>query len=428
MREEKKKKRGLKTLEEFGTIQGNNKEKEEVMGTITKYPFDLKDKEGWLKIRTDLAKQGRLGGSDIGSAVGDNPYKSPYALWCEMIGLYTPEDISEKEAIKQGVMFEAAVADRFAKESGIQVEEVPYIFTNSDAPHLFATPDRLCLDGESGLECKTAKEIVMKKFPQGDFPQQYFDQCCCYLKVTERKRWYIAILVYGTAFNIYMMTTIKEEADRYNQLKAKVDNGVVLTPGESKEWQEKWNWLVAAYYIDQETLDSVEIAADNFISRVNAGMQGNLDVWPVEEIDGSESTKKVLAKVNPVPLPNSVVTFDSSDDYGLVEGGENYVDAKGSEVCALVSQRMEYDETIKALMAEKSTIDNKLAAMMKDKEKFVVPGCSVTYKVVAGRETASVSAIKAYFDRKGEKVPEGLISKAEDSRGIRFYPEKKKKK
>ena len=397
------------------------------MGTITKYPFDLNDKPGWLKIRTDLAKQGRLGGSDIGSAVGDNPYKSPYALWCEMVGLYTPEDISDKEAIKQGVMFESAVARRFEVESGIKVEEVPFIYTNSDAPHLFATPDRLCLDGESGLECKTAKEIVMKKFPHGEFPQQYFDQCCCYLKVTERKRWYIAILVYGTAFNIYMMTTIKDEADRFNFLNRKVEGGETLTPEERKEWQTKWNWMQAAYYVDEETLDAVEGAAANFISRVNAGLNGDVDVWPLEEIDGSESTKKALAYSNPRPKPESVVTFDSADEYGIVEGGENYVDAKGSEVCALVKQRLEYDATIKELNREKAECDNKLAAIMKDKEKFVVPGCSVTYKVVSGRETASVDAIKAYFGSKGEPVPKGLISKAEDTRGIRFYPSRKKK-
>lgn len=396
------------------------------MGTITKHPFDLKDKEGWLEIRTSLARQGRLGGSDIGTAVGDNPYKSPYALWCEMVRLYEPEDISEKEAIKQGVMFEAAVADRFAKESGIPVEEVPYIYTNDEAPHLFATPDRLCLDGESGLECKTAKEVVMKKFPQGDFPQQYFDQCCCYLKVTERKRWYIAILIYGVAFNIYMMSTIKEEVDRFNELKKKVDGNTPLSKEESEEWKKRWSWLVAAYYIDPVTLDAVEMAAGNFIARVHAGQAGQMDVWPVEEIDGSESTKKVLAKINPVPKPNSVVTFDSMDDYGITDGDEAYTDIKGTEVCALVQQRLEYDDTIKALIKEKSTIDNKLAAIMKEKEKFVVPGCSVTYKVVAGRETASVPAIKAYFESRGEKVPSGLISKAEDSRGIRFYPARKK--
>lgn len=395
------------------------------MGTITKHPFNLADKPGWLKIRKALSEEGRLGGSDIGAAVGDNPYKSPYALWCEMVGLYEPEDISEKEAIKQGVMFEAAVAERFAKESGIPVEEVPYMFTNSDAPHLFATPDRLCLDGESGLECKTAKEIVMKKFPRGDFPQQYFDQCCCYLKVTERKRWYIAILVYGVAFNIYMMTTIKEEADRFNYLKNKVDGNEILTPEESKEWKSK-NWLMAAYYVDKESLDAVEIAAGNFIARVMEGRNGNMDVWPIEEIDGSESTKEALNKINPAPKPDSVVTFDSVEEYGVQEDGKVFVDAKGSEVCRLFEQRLEYDETIKELEKEKKECDNKLAKLMADKEKFVVPGGSITYKIRVGTERANAKAVRAYFETRGEKIPKGLLSKDEDSRGIRFYASRKK--
>lgn len=398
------------------------------MGEITKHPFDLKDKPGWLKLRESIASEGRLGGSDIGTAVGDNKYKSPYALWCEMIGLYKPDDISEKESIKQGVMFEPAVAERFEKESGIEVEEVPYIFTNSDAPHLFATPDRLCKDGESGLECKTAKEIVMKKFPRGDFPQQYFDQCCCYLKVTERKRWYIAILVYGVAFNIYLMTTIKEEADRFNQLKQKVDGEDVLTPEESQEWSSKWNWLVAAYYVDPETLDAVEGAAANFIARVDEGKKGNLDIWPIEEIDGSESTSKALFYANPKAVPDSVVTFDSAEEYGVVQNGEVFTEATGAEICRLVEQRMEYDSTIKQLEADKKEIDNRLAAIMKDKEKFVVPGCSVTYKMQNGRETANVEAIKTYFEVRKQRVPEGFIKKSPDTRGIRFYPSRKKNK
>ena len=266
----------------------------------------------------------------------------------------------------------------------------------------------------------------MKKFPRGDFPQQYFDQCCCYLKVTERKRWYIAILIYGVAFNIYLMTTIKEEAERFNYLKNKVDGDEVLTPEESEEWQ-KLNWLIAAYYVDQETLDAVEGAAANFINRVAEGKKGNMDIWPIEEIDGSPSTAKALYYANPRPTPDSVVTFDNAEEYGIIENGEVYIDAKGAEVCRLVEQRLEYDSTIKQLESDKKELDNKLAALMKDKEKFVVPGCSVTYKLQEGRETADVKAIKAYYEAKGEKIPDGFIKKGEATRGIRFYPSRKKK-
>ena len=45
------------------------------MGTITKHPFNLDDKEDFLRVRDALAEEGRLGGSDLGAAVGDNKYK-----------------------------------------------------------------------------------------------------------------------------------------------------------------------------------------------------------------------------------------------------------------------------------------------------------------------------------------------------------------
>jgi uncharacterized membrane protein len=159
---------------------------------------------------------------------------------------------------------------------------------------------------------------------------------------------------------------------------------------------------------------------------VNEGKKGNMEVWPIEEIDGSESTATALAYSNPRPKPSSVVTFDSAEIYGVQDDGNAFVDAKGDEVCRLVAQRLEYDKTIKMLETEKDECDNKLAAIMKDKEKFVVPGCSVTYKMVSGRETASVKAVKAYFEAKGEKIPDGMITKSDDYRGIRFYPSRKK--
>ena len=224
------------------------------------------------------------------------------------------------------------------------------------------------------------------------------------------------------------MTTEKAEADRFNYLKTKVDGSEILSPDESKEWKEKWNWLVAAYYVDQETLDAVEGAAANFIQRVEEGRNGNMDVWPVEEIDGSESTSKALALVNPRPVPESVVTFDSADEYGIDDSGKVFVDAKGIEVCRLVEQRLEYDSLMKQLESNRKEIDNRLALMMKDKEKFVVPGCSVTYKILAGRETASAKAIRAYYEARGERIPDGFISKSEDSRSIRFYPSRKRGK
>lgn len=400
------------------------------MGEITKHPFNLEDKADFLRVRDSLIAEGRLGGSDLGAAVGDNKYKSPYALWAERVGLYTPEDISEKEAIKQGIMFEDGVAKRFEKESGKKVEPVPFIFTNSDAPHLFASPDRLLVDEDSGLECKTAKEVVMKKFPFGDFPQSYYDQCACYLKVTGRKRWYLAIVVYGVSFNIYLLTTVKKEFARWEELKAKKNsvNGEGLTYEEEQEWKKEYGFLNACYYIDQESLDACEGAAANFIYRVQEGRAGNMDVWPLEEIDGSDSTTAALAAINPKAKPSSVVTFDDTDHYGVQEDGNVYVEAKGDEVLNLVKQRMQYKAMMEQLAHDQAEVENQLISRMKDKETFLMPGFKVTYKEIAGSRRASLKDVEAYFTSRKIPIPEGIITVSSARRGLRFYEVGKNKK
>lgn len=394
------------------------------MGTITKHVFDIEDKEDFLRVRNELSSEGRLGGSELGTAVGDNKYKSPYALWCEKIGVYEPGDPSEREATKQGVMFEDGVAKRFTQETGRKVYAPGYILTNSDAPHLFASPDRLLEDGESGLECKTAKEIVMKKFPHGDFPASYYDQCVCYLKVTELKRWYLAIAVYSTSFNIYMMTTDKREFDRWEYFRNKREGMDALTDEEQAEWDKNFSFLEACYYIDDEALLACEQAAANFMARVEAGNNGNLDIWPEEEIDGSSSTKKAIEAVFPQAKPASIVTFDSTDEYGIQDDGEIYNKITGAEITRLVERHAEYKDAIEALEDELDKVDNLIMTKMQDKETFLIPNWKVTYKNKSGARKVSVSDVEAYFAAEGKSVPDGIIKTGQDYRGLNFYRRK----
>lgn len=51
----------------------------------------MQDRDAWLKIRTS-----GIGGSDAGTIMGSNPWKSPYQLWLEKTGQVEAEDISNK--------------------------------------------------------------------------------------------------------------------------------------------------------------------------------------------------------------------------------------------------------------------------------------------------------------------------------------------
>lgn len=393
------------------------------MGIITK--LNYKTREEWLELRKSL--DDRLGGSELGVAAGHSPYSSPYALYCEKCGFYETEDISQKEAIIQGHDLEGYVAERFTKATNKKVHEELCIFTNSDAPHLKASIDRKLDNEDSGLECKTVKDIVMRKFSKGDFPQSYYDQCACYLKVTELKRWYLAMLVFGTDFKIFMMTTIKDEADRYAELKAKVVAQQELTDEESKEWVEKYNYLEACYYIDQEELDSCEVIASDFMARVNDFRNGNVDAWPLSEIDSSEATKKALRKSLKFVDPSSVVTFDEINDYGVQNDGNVYVGAKREDVVAIAKRRQQIADLIKQLEEEKSQCENQMRLCMKDKETFKIPGFKITCKMGTARRFAQLKKVEEYFEAQNIPVPEGMISESEPTREVRFWPHKAKK-
>ena len=64
-----------------------------------------------------------LGGSDTGTILGLNPYKSAYTLWLEKTGQVEPPDLSDKTAVKVGHAFEEGVAKMYEAETGHTVEE-----------------------------------------------------------------------------------------------------------------------------------------------------------------------------------------------------------------------------------------------------------------------------------------------------------------
>ena len=392
---------------------------------ITAHTFT--DNDDWLRLRNSL--DDRLGGSEIGTVAGHNKYQSPYALFCEKIGLIQPKDLSEREAVIQGHEFEQKVAERFEQVTGKRVHEETSIFTNSDAPHLKASIDRKIFGEESGLECKTVKDIVMRKFPQGDYPQQYYDQCASYLKVTGLKRWYLAMLVFGTDFKVFLMSTVKEEIDRYNELHAKFLGDEPLTDEEAEEWKTKYSFLEAAYYISQEELDGCEIIAENFINRISSYLSGNMNAWPLEEIDGSKSSQNAVKEAFSKSTPQSIVTFNEIyGEVGRDGNGGLYDEYKMSDILAICDRRAEIDGIINELEEQKAALETQMAAIMKDKEEFIMPRWKVTYKEGAQREFASVAAIKEYFKALGKEVPSNMITLSEKKRGIRFWSNNGKSK
>lgn len=173
---------------------------------IRKIPTVNMSKEEWTKLRSTT-----IGGSDAASIIGLNPHKSAYALWAEKTGKVIPEDISQKEAVRLGTDLEDYVAHRFMEATGKKVRRENYTVFRDDMPYAHANYDRLVIGERAGLEIKTTNALNLKKFKNGEFPANYYCQCCHYLLMSGLDRWYLAVLVLGVEFKVF--TIERDEAE-----------------------------------------------------------------------------------------------------------------------------------------------------------------------------------------------------------------------
>lgn len=173
---------------------------------IRKIPTATMSKEEWTALRSTT-----IGGSDAAAILGLNPYKSPYALWAEKTGKVIPEDISQKEAVRLGTDLEEYVAKRFTEATGKKVRRENYTVFRDDMPYAHANYDRLVIGERAGLEIKTTNALNLKKFKNGEYPANYYVQCCHYLLVSGLDRWYLAVLVLGVEFKVF--TIERDEAE-----------------------------------------------------------------------------------------------------------------------------------------------------------------------------------------------------------------------
>lgn len=173
---------------------------------IRKIPTASMSKEEWTKLRSTT-----IGGSDAASIIGLNPHKSAYALWAEKTGKVIPEDISQKEAVRLGTDLEDYVAHRFMEATGKKVRRENYTVFRDDMPYAHANYDRLVVGEDAGLEIKTTNALNLKKFKNGEFPANYYCQCVHYMMVSGLKRWYLAVLVLGIEFKVFVIE--RDEAE-----------------------------------------------------------------------------------------------------------------------------------------------------------------------------------------------------------------------
>lgn len=317
-----------------------------------KITFDPEDRKQFVAIRERLHGECRLGGSDVGTAAGQNKWKSRRRFYEELTGGVAAPDISTKQSVKDGILCEALVAKKFEERTGKKVHRVNAIQTSAEAPHLFASIDRKVENEDAGLECKTANGLNWEAFKGGRLPDSYVKQIKTYMKVTGYRTWYAYVWVMGCAEYCYVFTL---------------------------DEMEKPAWCDTIVRLTQMELDECEDIAAEFFERY---------VTPrcPPECDGSADEADVLKELFPeadARVGSVTLTETTEADLDRIEA---------------------MNRAIKADEAEIERIENKIKGELGEAAEGVVGSRRVTWKNNKASEKTDWKAVCADMEPPAEVV------------------------
>lgn len=197
-----------------------------------------KSRADWLEGR----KKG-MGGSDVASALGLSPWRTPVELWQDKRGESEPQLTSD--SMHFGTLLEDIVAKEFQERTGMKVQRVNYTFADGEDDWMRANIDRAIVNPDiSGnvravkepqegqpfittdaiLECKTASafsaplwgdsqedEIKTGKIvTEHRIPLYYETQVQWYMRLTGVPVCYVAVLIGGNDFRMYKVDRNEE--------------------------------------------------------------------------------------------------------------------------------------------------------------------------------------------------------------------------
>jgi putative phage-type endonuclease len=167
---------------------------------------------------SDLARPLGIGGTDIGAILGLSPYKTPLALWSELVsGESNPH--RDLLHLRFGKHNESFVAHEYERESQLfTVEHRPTLF-HKEHGFMFGHIDRFVQDmpdtpavidgvvtAQRLLECKTSSAFNKNDWGEAgtdQVPPLYLVQCAWYLAITECEAADLAVLIGNSDFRIY---------------------------------------------------------------------------------------------------------------------------------------------------------------------------------------------------------------------------------
>lgn len=153
--------------------------------------IDFNSVEDWKTYRNSS-----IGGSDLGTLLGVNQYKTISELVADKKGL--SNELETSEFAGMGQLMEPVIFDKFVKtefpEAKPITSDTPYVFTNAKFPRMHATLDGI-IDKEAIIEIKFVSFFGHQKWLNADgnleVPIEYKLQVKLYMEIMELDKAYV---------------------------------------------------------------------------------------------------------------------------------------------------------------------------------------------------------------------------------------------
>lgn len=292
-------------------------------------------REEWLCRRRE-----GIGGSDAGAILGVSPYKGPFAVWSEKMG--NADTMEDSEAMRQGRDLEDYVARRFVEKTGRKVLREYGMLRSNAHPCMVANIDRKLRGVKAGLECKTSKDLYMKRWHGDEMPMEYYCQCLHYLAVTGWRTWYLCVVIYGTAVKVY-----------------KISRGV----GRREKGVDEY-------------IDNVQDDIDALVEREEAFWTEYIEGHNMPPVDGLKATGEALGRMY-ADSEDVAIDSDVDDEWAI------------DEVIRLKDEKRSIEKRIREA-------ENRLKAKMATAEELRSTAALVTWKPQK-RRTISAAKIRELY-------------------------------
>lgn len=153
------------------------------------------------------ARKNAIGCSDLGAIAGVNPYRSAFDVWARLS--LPVEESAPSQASEWGTALEAFIAEKYARDHGVEIREETKTLIHPEFPRLVGHPDRLIVGQPKGLEIKTAGYRQAHRWgdvEENIIPDEYRIQVAGYCALTGFDEYDLAVLIGGQDYRVYRLT------------------------------------------------------------------------------------------------------------------------------------------------------------------------------------------------------------------------------